>query len=115
MLKGFTETKTGVDNDVSHTTLAQLAHFSRKVGDDFCGDIFVRGCLLHGLRSALTMHQDVGYTQFGNRVKHLCVGIATRNIVDDAHAKSLYTAAGNLRTKCIYRKNRFGRFSAHYL
>ena len=59
------------------------------------------GSVLHVLRRALHVHQDIGNTQPDHGGKHLRVQLAPRNIVDDGRAILLHAHPRHVRPEGI--------------
>ena len=107
LLEGFTEAKSRVDNYIMESKLTQLMNFSDQEIQYLLHHILVVWSVLHGLRTALHVHQNVGYAQFRHCGVHILIHAASRDIIDNCCSGS-YSFPGDSAVHRIDRNDRFG-------
>ena len=65
-------------------------------------------CLLHVLRIALHVHEDIGNSQAGHCGEHVPVQFATRDIIDDLHPELLHAHACYIGAEGIHTHHSIG-------
>ena len=102
MLQCLTEPESRIEDDILHSQITKLLHFTGKIQENFLYQILIMRFFLHTLRSSLHMHHNIRYSQFGYCCKHPVIHLTGCYIIDNSNSVFLHTAFCHLRPKCIY-------------
>ena len=86
----------------------QSVHTCGKVLKHLGEQVIIVGCLLHVLRIALHVHEDIGNSQAGHCGEHVPVQFATRDVIDDLHPELLHAHACYIGAEGIHTHHSIG-------
>ena len=105
MFQCLSESESRIENDIFHSQVAKLLHFTGEIQENIFYQIIIRRFFLHILGSSLHVHHDIRYSQAGYSLKHPVVHLTGSDIIDDSYAILLHTLFGYIRPESIDRND----------
>ena len=91
MLQRFSESESRIENDIFHSQVAKLLHFTSEIQENVFNQVIIRRLFLHTLGSSLHMHHNIGHSQVGNCLKHPMVHFTGSYVINNSNSIIFHT------------------------